>query len=131
MHLTLSFRWWPGGRVTGEEDIRGRPCHVVEVPAPAGPPGQYAAVRLWIDGQLHMLLQAEGLDAGGKQVRILWVKSFKKINDRWMLKDLEIQSSPLHRTKLVVREVNGERTGLLEEAEDVPSGKITPTPVQE
>ena len=77
-----------------------------------------------------MFLKAEGLDANGKQVRILWVKSFKKIHDRWMLKDMEIQSSPLHRTKLVVREVNGEQTGLPAENDDS-SGKITPIPVQQ
>ena len=54
-----------------------------EAPAPAGQTGPYVKVRLWIDEKLHMLLQAEGMDANGRQVRILWVKSFKKINDRY------------------------------------------------
>jgi hypothetical protein len=73
-----------------------------------------------------MFLRAEGLDAKGKQVRILWIKSFKKINDRWMLKDLEVQASPIHRTKLVVREVNGRKTGLQDESGDSDSGQATP-----
>jgi hypothetical protein len=132
MDLTLSFLWWKGGQIVRQDDeIKGRSCYVVEVSAPAGQSGQYAKVRIWIDAKLHMLLQAEGLDANGRQVRILWVRSFKKIHDRWMLKDLEIQASPEHRTKLVVREVNGEQTGLQETTDDNESGKITPIPLQQ
>jgi len=130
MDLTLSFLWWKGGRITADDaEIKGRTCYVVEVPAPVATTGPYAKVRIWVDQKLHMLLQAEGLDAKDKQVRILWIKSFKKINDRWMLKDLEVQASPLHRTKLVVREVNGQKTGLQEEGGDGESGQTIPIPV--
>lgn len=129
MDLTLSFLWWPGGRIAGNEDVLERPCTVVEVPAPAGQAGAYARVRIWIEERHRMFLKAEGLDANGKSVRVLWVKSFKKINDRWMLKDLEVQASPVHRTKLIVREVNGEKTGLQDEAGDNSSGTVTPIPV--
>lgn len=116
--LSLAFLWWRGGEVTGAAEVRGRKCYVVEVPAPetgtaggTGAPGEgaapYAAVRLWIDEELLMLLQAEGLNAARGPVRKLWVKSFKKIDDRWMIKDMEVQSYPVqHRTKLTVREVS-------------------------
>ena len=54
----------------------------------------------------RMLLQAEGYSEDGNLVRRLWVKGFKKINERWMIKDMEIQSYPYrHRTRLRVREV--------------------------
>ncbi|MFC1498596.1 outer membrane lipoprotein-sorting protein [Verrucomicrobiota bacterium] len=113
--LSLSFLWWEGGTVTGTELLRGQSCFVVEVPrladktdhrtaSSAG--GQYAKVILWIDKKLHMILQAEGYDSNNRLIRRLWVKSFKKINERWMIKDMEIQSYPAnHRTKLLVREV--------------------------
>jgi len=113
--LTLSFLWWPDGLIVGQEQVKGRPCYVVEVRAPdaaaaersAQTARRYAGARLWIDQDLRMLLQAEGYDADGVAVRRLWVKSFKKIDDRWMIKDMEIQSYPAaHRTKLRVDEVS-------------------------
>jgi len=119
MDLGLSFLWWPGGRITGSDETLGRPCYVVVVPAPpaAVPPGAaargsagagaaYHAVRLWIDREMPMLLRAEGLAADGRVIRRLWVKSVKKINDRWMVKDLEVQQTPSpHRTKLTIHDV--------------------------
>ena len=120
--LALTFLWWKDGKLAGSDEVKGRKCHIVEVPAPVGTivpdtdvgtNGEtgtpYAAVRLWIDRELLMLLQAEGLDASGNLVRKLWVKSFKKINDRWMIKDMEVQTYPVkHRTKLVIREVTAD-----------------------
>jgi hypothetical protein len=101
--LTLSFLWWTNGVVSGREDIRGRSCFVMDVQAPEGEKGQYSKVRLWIDDKLFMLMQAEGYDAKKGKIRTLWVKSFKKVDERWMLKDMEIQSYPsVHRTKLSV-----------------------------
>lgn len=110
LDLTLSFLWWQGGTVTGSDTVRGRECDVVEVPAPKEQAAQYARVRLWIDRGLSMLLRAEGIAPDGRPLRRLWVQSLKKMNDRWMVKDLEVQSFPTqHRTRLLVRElkVNG------------------------
>ncbi len=105
--LTLAFLWWKGGAVAGSESIRGRPAVVLDVPAPAEMSGRpYARVRVWVDEEARILLQAEGYDTGGGLVRSLWVKSFRKIDDRWMIKDIEIQSYPVqHRTRLRVNEV--------------------------
>jgi hypothetical protein len=123
--LALSFLWWPGGSVIATNEVRGRRCYVVEVPVPAGldrPAGAapaaggraatpYRSVRLWVDAEIRMLLQAEGLDEEGRTLRRLWVKSFKKVNDTWMIKDLEVQQVDTgHRTKLVILDVNGTST---------------------
>lgn len=107
--LTLDFAWWTPTRIVGHEEVRGRACTIVEVrpPSAAAATGRrYATVQLWIDDALKVMLQARGLDAQGKEVRTLWIKGVKKINDRWMIKEMEIQSSPAHRTKLVVDMVN-------------------------
>jgi hypothetical protein len=117
--LSLSFLWWRNGSVVATNDVRGRRCYVVEAPAPPSAaretaPGEtapYRSVRLWIDAEIRMLLQAEGLNASGRTVRRLWVKSFRKVNDTWMIKDLEVQEANSgRRTKLVVLEVNGDST---------------------
>ena len=116
--LTLSFLWWPGGNVVGTDSIRGRQCFVIDVPAPraseaamrsspGGTTTPYTTVRLWIDSELLMLIQAQGQDANGEPIRKLWVDSLKKIDGQWMIKDLEVQSYPSrHRTRLRIREIS-------------------------
>ncbi|MCX7591341.1 MAG: outer membrane lipoprotein-sorting protein, partial [Kiritimatiellae bacterium] len=121
MDLSLSFLWWPEGTVIGTGEIRGRNCHLVELKNPDGsitadpsraekPSSRgsvsYAKVILWIDRQFPMLLQAEGYDREGRLVRKLWIKSLKKVDERWMVKDMEVQQylSP-HRTRICVRDV--------------------------
>ncbi len=106
MDLTLSFLWWPEGRIVDMDSVKGYDCYVVEVTAPEAQPEQYARVRVWIAKKIHMLLQATGYDAKGEPMRRLWVKSFKKINEQWMVKDLLIQgNSNAQRTELRVRNV--------------------------
>ena len=89
LDLTLSFVWWPGGRTIGQEEIRGQPCYVVDRHPGPKDDTDYGSVRLWIDTRVSMLLQADGNDRLGDLHRRLSVKSFKKINDEWMIKDLE------------------------------------------
>lgn len=110
MDLTLSFLWWHGGKVVRTESIKDRSCFVVEIESPESlgvvTERGYAKVLLWIDMEMRMLLQAEGQNARGEPMRRLWVKSLKKIDDRWMIKDMEVQQFPAtHRTKLHVRDV--------------------------
>jgi hypothetical protein len=108
--LTLSFLWWPGGTTKKTETMRGQDCYVVEVPAPPGESGHYAKVLLWIDEKQHMVLQAEGYDSQDRIVRRLFIKSFKKIDERWMIKDMDIQSLPSdHRTNLRVETMRVEK----------------------
>ena len=107
LDLTLSFLWWKGGEIKGSEEVKGRDCYIVEIPAPAPSSQSFAKAKLWIDKKLHMLLQAENLNVDGKLTRKLWIKSFKKINDRWIIKDMEIEGYPsTHRTKLRIQEVD-------------------------
>jgi hypothetical protein len=110
LDLSLAFLWWPGGQLAGSGDVKERPCYIVEVPAPRGAgAGNCAFVRLWIDQKLHMLLRAEGLDAERHMLKRLWVQSLKRINGRWLVKDLEVEGpDPVHRTRLTVREVRDE-----------------------
>ncbi len=106
--LSLSFLWWRGGRIVGTDTAKGRDCYLVDVPAPgwgADSTG-YSRVRLWIDRSLHMLLRADAFDRNDKHVRSLWVRSIKKTEGRWMIKDMEVQGYPsIHRTRLRIHSV--------------------------
>ncbi|MCE9614414.1 MAG: outer membrane lipoprotein-sorting protein [Lentisphaerae bacterium] len=109
--LSLAFLWWPGARVTGTDSVRGRPCYILDVPAPAETVAsdavRYAFVRIWVDQELSLLMQAEAYSPAGIRVRRLWVRSLKKQGDRWMIKDLEVQAyPPVQRTRLHVNAVD-------------------------
>ena len=118
MDLNLSFLWWPSPTLVGAEEVRGRPCYVIDVTNPgiAGadspqPENRQASsctrARLWIDRKLRMLLQAEMFDEDSKPMRRLWVKSLKKIDKRWMIKEMEVQgTSAVRRTRLTVKDVS-------------------------
>jgi hypothetical protein len=109
--LTLDFLWWQGGAVIGREETRGQPCYVLDRHAPRDPNSPYASVRMWVDTRVSMLLQADGFDKLGDRSRRLSVKSFKKIKDEWMIKDLEIVDDPAGLTTVLrVRDVQPAET---------------------
>jgi hypothetical protein len=90
----------------GEEDVRGRSCYVLDVPAPEGAFAGCSGVRLWIEPRIPIMLRAEAYDQQDALIRRMEVKSFKKINDRWVIKDIELTSLPSrHKTYLRVRDV--------------------------
>ncbi|MFH0878138.1 MAG: outer membrane lipoprotein-sorting protein [Lentisphaerota bacterium] len=122
--LSLSFLWWPHGKTTGSEKIKGRLCYIVEVPSPAPGPSNYGGVRLWIDPQVYVLLQAVALDSDKKEAKRLQVKSFKKINGVWMISDLEIQDLvSKHKTLLRVRQIDMKEKPPAQEEPAAPDGE--------
>ncbi len=106
LDLSLDFLWWDGAEHLGTDKLRGRLCDVVIVPAPDGL-RNCAAAKLWIDRKYKAMLKAEQLNVRGEVMRAMKVESLKKRNDRWMIKELEIQSFPGdHRTTLRVKDVS-------------------------
>ena len=111
MDLSLSYLWWRDGKTVGAEKIKGRYCYIVDLRTPADEAGEYAGVRLWIDPQIRILLQAAAYDGQGQLVKMLEVKSFKKIRGVWIIQNFDVQSFPVrHKTTLRVKEaaVEGE-----------------------
>ena len=112
LDLSLSYLWWPDGRTVDTEHVKGRLCYVVDLPVPRDVSALCSTVRLWIEAKVHVLLQAEAFDAKQKRMRMLRIKSFKKVKDFWMVEDLEVMSYPSkHRSLLSVQEVR--RNGVL------------------
>lgn len=98
MDLTLGFLWWEGGRIIGQEENRGQPCYVLERRAAPRDLMPYASMRIWIDTRVSMLMEAIGYDMLENPLRRLSIKSFKKINHEWMVKDLEVENFATHST---------------------------------
>ncbi|MEM7397265.1 MAG: outer membrane lipoprotein-sorting protein, partial [Verrucomicrobiota bacterium] len=113
--LSLSFLWWNNGEVMGSEEVKGRHCHVIDLPAPEEAT-DLNGLRLWIDSQYLMLLQAETYNKEGNLIRRLKVKSFKKMDDMWMLKDIDIYSMP-SRKKTTLRIKKLDRVGAVNASE--------------
>jgi len=50
-------------------------------------------------------MQAEQLDAQGRPIRKMWVQNVKKMDGRWMIRDMEIETlNSGHRTRLFIDE---------------------------
>jgi len=104
--LSLSFLWWKGGVERGEDSVRGRECRIIDLPAPEDSVDLFDGVRLWVDKKIGIVLRAEGYDTAGELIRRMDVKSFKKINGRWVIKDIDFERFPGRtKTTLLVRTV--------------------------
>lgn len=104
--LSLSFLWWSDPRLIGSERVRGRFCYIVDITAPEDEVGRYAGVRLWIDPETSLMMQADAYDERNRPVRRLQVKSLRKMDDIWMVQNLDIlDHTTRERVTLRVRQV--------------------------
>jgi hypothetical protein len=101
MDLTLGFLWWTEGKTIGIQEVKGQSCYLVDLYSPNPAQDRYASVRLWIDRTHGMLLLAEAQDPLGHIIRRVSIKSFRKIGDAWMIKDLEIRTLPDNRKTIL------------------------------
>jgi hypothetical protein len=118
--LSLSFLWRTDGTTIGAEDVRGRACFVVDLP------GSNAQTRLWIDPRIPILLRAETFN-NGERTRRMDVKGFKKINDRWVIHNVEVERfQPNHKTILRVRDVQDRSRKDYIKVDDAPAEDAPP-----
>lgn len=96
MDLCFDFLWWPDAQRLEFEEKKGRLCHVVEIPAPKPTPA-CRRVRLWVDTDVHAILEVEVYGEGEEPARRLKVRSFQKIEEQWTLKDLDAIAYPARR----------------------------------
>ena len=100
--LSLAFLWWTDGVITGRELFLERECLVLQFMPPQAP----RLTRVWIDEALLVLIKVEEYDAQQVLQRRIAVRTFKKIGDNWMIKDLDIRRWPgEHRTLVRLNDV--------------------------
>ena len=100
--LALKFLYWPNARTIGADFIRTRNCWKVQLFAPS-PESEYASVLLWVDKDNGALMRMEGYDGAGKLVKRFEVVSAQKIEDRWYLKQMRVESIDPQSNKAVSR----------------------------
>jgi len=132
LDLSLSFLWWPGGESRGRESVRGRTCDVIDVPAPPEQVSEFDGVRLWVETKIGIVMRADGFDQQSELKRRMEVKSFKKIRDRWVIKDIDFQSFPAKtKTTLLVRDVTERERFELPDRDAGPDEMIDQLPVMD
>lgn len=93
--LGMEFLHWPEQRQIRDAKITmkwGRPMKVIESINPRPGPRGYSRVVSWIDSELGSLTRAEAYDVEGKRFKVFELKSFKKVNGRWEVKEMEIRN---------------------------------------
>ena len=108
LDLTLDFLWWKDVRFADKPEGKSRAnrkCHIL-LAVPPHPIAGCSAMRIWVDKQLKCVTQTEQLDPQGNPVRRMWVQRVKKMDKRWMISHMEIETlGSGHRTKLLVDDV--------------------------
>lgn len=88
--LGLDFFHWPIQRLVKKEMRKSRTCNVLESVNPAPNPASYARVVSWLDIETGGLLLAEAYDKQHQLIKEFSVRSFRKIQGQWHLKEMEI-----------------------------------------
>ncbi len=105
LDLTFDFLWWNDAAYEKEregESIHGQKCLVILVRPDVKIDG-LSAVRLWVDKKTGCLMQSEQVDDDGDPIRRLWGTRVKKMDGKWMVSVLEVETlGSRHRTKITV-----------------------------
>jgi hypothetical protein len=89
--LALKFLYWPDPKMLGPDTITTGNCWKLEL-RPGSERSQYSRVLLWIHQNSGALMRLEGYNAKGELVKRFNVVSAQKIEDRWFLKQMRIET---------------------------------------
>ncbi|HJT79604.1 MAG TPA: outer membrane lipoprotein-sorting protein [Chthoniobacterales bacterium] len=100
--LALKFLYWPNSALLGSENVRTRNCWKLEL-RPPSKQSQYSRVLLWVDKGSGALMRMEGYDPKGQLAKRFEVVSAQKIEDRWFLKQMRIETLQPGTNRVVAR----------------------------
>ena len=92
--LSMRFLYWQQGRVLPQDRtsfIKGRKCHVLDLPNPDPSLGEYAFIRAWIDCEMGALWQIDAFDAKGTHLKRFSITSVTKTDEAWFFKQMRIE----------------------------------------
>ncbi len=100
--LALKFIYWPDARVVGDDYINTRRVWKLEL-QPPGRESQYSRVFLWCEQQSGALMRMQGFDRNGNAVKRFEVVSVQKLEGRYFLKQMRIESLQPETGKVLAR----------------------------
>lgn len=90
--LLMPFVHWEDWAYEGSDRLRGRPAHYFLLYPPEDD-ARYASisgVRILIDEDFNVLLQAEILGASGELVKTMRADTFRRMGDQWIVRRIDI-----------------------------------------
>lgn len=126
--LQVPFVHWSDIRYRGTDRVIGRPAHRFLAVAPEAieTPEQLplAGISMAVDADFYALLRADYLDRSGETLRSLRLLNFKKVQDQWIVRRLDIKDAETReKTRFNVRAA---AMGL-----DLPEREFTPEALTE
>ena len=82
---------WPTQRLLKTEMRKGRVCQVLESIHPQPPTNGYSRVVAWLDKETGGPILAEAYGRDGRLLKEFSIRSFKKVEGRWQLEEMEIR----------------------------------------
>lgn len=96
----MDFVNWRNPQLCGTASVKGRTCDLLDV-EPHVSLDKCRKARLWIDRAQKCVMQAAQFDGEGRELRRLWIRAVQKVSDRWIFKDIEVETKDSgHRTRL-------------------------------
>ncbi len=89
--LALRFFYWSKATLEGDDTVKLRKVWKLRLNAP-NHRTQYSSVNLWVDKESSALMRAEAYDWQGKQIKRFEVISGQKIEGKWYLKQMRVES---------------------------------------
>ena len=92
--LQMPFVFWEDFDYEGVFRVRGRPCHVFRMNPPEAfrtEHGHLSSVQIYLDAEFKALFRAESLDDAGDPERVFSVIDFKKVQDEWIVKTIDLR----------------------------------------
>ena len=89
--LGLEFLQWPNQQVIGRESRLRETCNILLSKPGKVLSGGYSRVKCWVEIHNRALLCVEAY-RGTKRVKLFQAKSFKKLEGKWQLRELELRN---------------------------------------
>ncbi len=92
--LSMRFLYWPNGKVLGEESLggfSGQRAWKVRVTTPDGK-GPYGTVDIWVHQGSGGMAKMEGWDKKGNKVKHFEMRTFQKVGDSYVPKDIRVET---------------------------------------
>lgn len=89
--LSFRFFYWPNPRFEGEENVNGQPCYKIRLDKPAGAPGRYEAVFVWVHKRFGAFMRIRGHDKNGGLIKEFQVEKVMQVApDVWTLERMQV-----------------------------------------
>ena len=91
--LSLRFLYWPKPKWEQSENVAGQPCHKIRINRPAGAPGKYDVVYVWVHEKFGAFMRIRGHNSKGGLLKEFQVEDVMQIADNtWTLRKMQVST---------------------------------------